>query len=109
MSKFQNSLDCNIEESAFHTFGCLVYVMDSKAEPASSTGQPKWNPNGHHHGIYVGHTQSHADSVAMVLNPNTGHDSLQFYVVFDDDFNTVPFLRSHLELQMSRQMVQDKS
>ena len=29
----------------------------------------------------------------MVLNPETGHVSAQFYVVFDNHFTTVPFMR----------------
>ena len=29
----------------------------------------------------------------LVLNPATGHKSLQFHVVFDDEFSTVPFMR----------------
>ena len=29
----------------------------------------------------------------MILNPETGHVSPQFHVVFDDKFSTVPFMR----------------
>ena len=29
-----------------------------------------------------------------MLNPQTGHISPQYHVVFDDTFSTVPFLRS---------------
>ena len=29
----------------------------------------------------------------MVLNPETGHVSPKFHMVFDDEFNTVPFMR----------------
>ena len=32
-------------------------------------------------------------SVALVLNPGTGHVSHQFHVVFDDDYSTVTFMR----------------
>ena len=35
----------------------------------------------------------HAGSVALVLNPVTGHVSPQFNVVFDDELSTVPFIR----------------
>ena len=42
----------------------------------------------------MGHSPAHAGSVALVLNPKTGLVSPQFHVVFDDDFSTVPSLRS---------------
>jgi hypothetical protein len=43
-------------------------------------------------GLYVGHSPSHAANVALIFNPRTGHISLQFHVIFDDDFTTVPYL-----------------
>jgi hypothetical protein len=45
-------------------------------------------------GIYVGRSPSHASNVALILNPRTGHVSPQFHVVYDDDFTTVPYLRT---------------
>ncbi len=45
--------------------------------------------------IYVGHSPFHAGSVALVLNPQTGHVSPQFHVVFDDHFMTVPFMEKN--------------
>ena len=41
----------------------------------------------------MGHSPSHAGSVALVLNPTSGHISPQFHVVFDDTFGTVPYMR----------------
>ncbi len=35
----------------------------------------------------------HAGSVALVLNPQIGHVSPQFHVVFDDNFITAPHMR----------------
>ena len=35
----------------------------------------------------------HAGSVALVLNPKTGHVSPQYHVVFDDNFTTVHHMR----------------
>ena len=35
----------------------------------------------------------HAGSVDLVLNPETGHFSPQFHVVFDYELYTVPFMR----------------
>jgi hypothetical protein len=45
-------------------------------------------------GIYVGRPPSHASNVGLILNPRTGHVSLQFHVVYDDDFMTVSYLHS---------------
>ena len=42
----------------------------------------------------LGHFQSHARNVSLVLNPKTGLVSPQFHVVIDDDFSTVPSLRA---------------
>ena len=39
--------------------------------------------------VYLGPSPSHARSVALVLNPRTGHVSPQFHVKFDDIFETV--------------------
>ena len=41
----------------------------------------------------MGHPPSHAGSVALILNPTSGHVLPQFQVVFDDTFSTVPFMR----------------
>ena len=60
---------------------------------SSSIGPPKWDPLSCL-GIYVGCPLFHAGSVSLVLNPCTGHVSPQYYVVFDDDFTTVPYLNS---------------
>jgi hypothetical protein len=57
-------------------------------------GAPKWEPRSRL-GIYVGHSPLHAGSVALVLNPRTGHVSPQFHVVYDDHFTTVPFMEKN--------------
>jgi hypothetical protein len=44
--------------------------------------------------IYVGRSPLHASNVGLILNPRTGHVSPQFHVVYDNDFTTVPYLRS---------------
>ena len=49
---------------------------------------PKWEPRSRM-GIYLGHSPTHAGSVAMVLNPRTLHVSPQYHVVFDDTFSTL--------------------
>ncbi len=54
-------------------------------------GAPKWEPRSWL-GIYVNHSPSHAGSVALELNPWTGHVLPQYHVVFDGLFTTVPFM-----------------
>ena len=78
-----------------HTFGCPVYILDSKLQ-SSGLGPPKWEPRSRL-GIYLGKSPYHAGSVALVLNPKTGHVSPQYHVVFDDDFTTVPYLSNNTE------------
>ena len=77
----------------FHTFGCPVYVLDSRLQDSGGPGPPKWDPRSRL-GICLGHLPLHAGSVALVLNPKTGLVSPQYHVVFDDDFSTVPNLRA---------------
>ena len=74
--------------SDFHTFGCPVYVLDARLQSVGGAGPPKWDPR-YRLGIYVGHSPSHAGSVALVLNPESGLISPQFHVVFDNNFTTV--------------------
>jgi hypothetical protein len=45
-------------------------------------------------GISVGRLPFHASNVGLILNPCTGHIFPQFHVVYDDDFTTVPYLRT---------------
>ena len=74
-----------------HTWGCPVYVLDAIFK-GNISGLPKWEPHSHA-GIYLGHSPFHAVSVALVLNPETGHVSPQFNVVFYDEFSTLFFMR----------------
>ena len=78
------------EQSMFHTFGCPCFVLDARLQSGLGT-VPKWEPRSRL-GIYVGHSPAHAGTVALVLNPRTGHVSPQFHIVFDDLFTTVPFM-----------------
>ena len=74
-----------------HTWVCKVYVLDEILK-GNIYGLPKLEPRSRA-GIYIGHSLFHAESVALVLNPENGHVSPQFHVVFDDEFYTVPFMR----------------
>jgi hypothetical protein len=81
-----------INTSNFHIFGCPCYVLDHRLQ--SGTGKiPKWGHRARM-GIYVGRSPSHASNVALILNPRTGLVSPQFHVVYDNDFTTVPYLRT---------------
>jgi hypothetical protein len=69
-----------------HTFGCPVYVLDSRLQEGQSI--PKWDEKARI-GIYLGMSPRHSRKVALVLNLQTGHVSPQFHVVFDDLFETL--------------------
>ena len=71
----------------FHTWGCPVYVLDSRLQDGPGK-IPKWYPRAWAV-IYLEHSIVHANSVALVLNPNTGHVSPQFNCVFYGHFTTV--------------------
>ena len=74
-----------------HPLGCAVYVLESKLHN-DFKGLPKWEPC-LHLGIYLGHSPVHAGSVALLLNPGTGHVSPQYHLAFDDNFTTVSNMR----------------
>ena len=70
----------------FHAFGCPTYVLDNALQ--SGQGAPKWKEHSRL-GLYLGPSPNHARSIALVLNPRTGHVSPQFHIKFDDFFETV--------------------
>ena len=70
----------------FHAFGCPTYVLDNALQ--SGQGAPKWKERARL-GVHLGPSPNHARSVALVLNPRTGHVSPQFHIKFDDFFETV--------------------
>ena len=69
-----------------HAFGCPTYILDNTLQ--SGQGSLKWKQRSRL-GVYLGPSPSHARSVALVLNPCTGHVSPQFHVKFNDFFETV--------------------
>jgi GAG-pre-integrase domain len=69
-----------------HHFGVPVYVLDDKAQAGFKLS--KWVACARI-GIYLGISPRHSRSVALVLNPKTGHVSPQFHIRFDDVFKTV--------------------
>ncbi len=82
-----------IDPTTHHVFGSPCFVLDSRLQ-SGTAGPPKWEPRSRQ-GIYVGHSPYHAGSVALVLNPRTRHVSPQFYVVFNDLFMTVLYMKKN--------------
>ena len=91
--KFLKTIGSSTRLSHFHMFGCPVYILDARLQSVGGGGPPKWDPRSCL-GIYIGHSPSHARSVALVMNTKTGLVSPQFILVFDDNFETVPHLRA---------------
>eukprot|EP00957_Ditylum_brightwellii_P192691 14672369-Ditylum_brightwellii.AAC.1 len=91
-----NLLDLNsdgLSPDDVHAWGCPVFVLDSDLQTDHSIGPPEWNPRARV-GVYLGNSPVHAGNVALVLNLQTGHVSLQYHVVFGDELSTVPYLQS---------------
>ena len=65
--KFSNTKAVNVQLKHYHTFGCPVYILDSRLQ-MNPKGVPKWEPRSRL-GIYVGNSPAHVGSVALVLNP----------------------------------------
>ena len=69
----------------YQTFGCPAYVLDNTLQSGGST--PKWADRARV-GIYLGQSRTHASSVGLILNTQTGLVSPQFHVKFDNLFET---------------------
>ena len=54
-----------------------------------------------HTDIYLGHSSCHVGSVALVLNLKTGLVSLQFHVVYKDEFTTFCYISSALVIPLN--------
>ena len=67
-------------------FGCPVYVLHPKLQDAKKL--PKWTRRSRK-GIFLGFSERHHSTVALVLNPETGVITAQYHVVFDEKFTTV--------------------
>ena len=70
----------------FHAFGCPTCVLDNALQSGQSA--PKQQQHSRL-GVYLGPSPNHAQSVALVLNPRTGHVSPQFHIKFNDFFDTI--------------------
>ena len=105
--RFSNTKAVNVQLKHYHTFGCPVYILDSRLQ-INPKGVPKWEPQSSL-GIYVGHSPAHAGSVALVLNPRTGLVSPQYHVVYEDQFITVHHMRDLKVPPNWAQLVQNSS
>eukprot|EP00804_Cyclotella_cryptica_P012739 CCRYP_019202-RA/>CCRYP_019202-RA protein AED:0.43 eAED:0.27 QI:0/0/0/1/0/0.5/2/0/558 len=77
-----------------HVFCCPVYVLDPRLQDGKKI--PKWDSRARQ-GIFVGFSPRHSSLVPLILNPRTQHVSLQFHVIFDATFSTVPSLTTVAE------------
>jgi hypothetical protein len=75
--------------SQYHPFGCPANVLDAQLQGGSKI--PHWEPISCV-GIYLGHSPYHANNVALILNLSTSHVSLQYHIVYNDNFTTVDSL-----------------
>ena len=89
--RFLNTKAVNVQLKHYHTFRCLVYILDSRLQ-TNPKGVPKWDPRSRL-SIYFGHSPEHVGSVASVLNPKTGLVSPKYHVVYDDQFSTFHHMR----------------
>ena len=90
-ANFYNIKNIKPNPDEYHTFGCPVYVMNSKLH-LGSIGPPKWEPHLFVR-VYLGHSPIHAGSKALILNPVTGHVSPQYHVVYDKTLLTVSHMK----------------
>jgi hypothetical protein len=74
-----------------HVFGCPVYVLDAALQDGHKI--PKWAPRACL-GIFLGFSILHSSQVPIMMNVDTGKISPQFYVIFDDNFETVVLMNS---------------
>ena len=65
----------------YHTWGCPVFVLESPLHRGPS-GIPKCEPRASNI-VYLGHSQFHAGSVALLINFITGDFYAQYHMVFD--------------------------
>ena len=81
-----------LDIKSFHIVGCPCYVLDNHLQ-SGLTIFPKWEPRSGM-GINAGCLPAHASNAWLILNPRTEHLSPRFHVVYNNDFTTVPYLRT---------------
>ena len=50
---------------------------------------PKWEPRSRQ-GKFLGYSKEHASNAGLIPNPVTGYLSVQYHVLYDDEFMSVP-------------------
>lgn len=87
-------------------FGCPVFVLDEKLQD----GEPynKWRSRARI-GIYLGQSPVHNNSVALVLDRNTGRVSPQCHVRFDKNFHTAQQVRLTTEWKVATSFEREPS
>ena len=82
---FYSAKSNNEDIRGARVWGCPVYVL----EPTLQDGKklPRWQPRSKV-GQFLGRSKSHATSVGLIKNVQTGGVSAQFHVVYDDHFAT---------------------
>ena len=91
-AKFYNINNIKPNAHKYNTFGCPVYVLNSKLQSVS-IGPPKWEPLSQV-GVYLGRSPVYPGYVALILNTVTGHVSPKYHVVYDETFLTVLHMRN---------------
>eukprot|EP00957_Ditylum_brightwellii_P024644 1862581-Ditylum_brightwellii.AAC.1 len=51
----------------YHTWGCPIFILDSRLQSGQGIGPPKWDPRARA-GVYLRHSPVHAGNVALALN-----------------------------------------
>jgi hypothetical protein len=84
LSKFSRTeIEPNLDH--FHPFGSPVYVLENNLQ--AHHAHNKWSDRSRV-GIFLCHSPSHASSVPLVLNTQTGLVSPQFHCIYDNQFDT---------------------
>ena len=86
LKKFFSDSIVQPNQKHWKTFVCPVYVLESNLQ--SGHIQNKWKKRSRV-GIYLGRYLQHSQSVALMLEKNTGLVSPQFHLSFDPSFYTV--------------------
>lgn len=88
VEKFSSS-DIQPNSKHWQPFGCPVCVLvEALQSDTVAAIHHKWKDRSRV-GVHLGRSPQHARNVVLVLNPETGHFSPQFHVVFDPSFQTI--------------------
>jgi len=71
---------------ACHVWGSPCYVLDLKIVEGKKI--QKWNPRSRQ-GKFMGYSKEHASNAGLLLNPTTGYMSVQYHVLYDNQFMSV--------------------